>query len=128
MHPIVRLRSIIRLIVIGSLAAGCVAANDAPIPAGYDDRVAAARTSLEQNLDGLIRPTLSFAEVQCFANGGHVVVFTRSDKNDPSATAWTIQGPGAPADGWGGGFGAQGMAEEIAFNFAGVPRVPCPPR
>jgi hypothetical protein len=104
--------------------AACLPAADAPVPRGYEDLVNGARTSLRQNQDGLIRPPLAFLELRCFANGGHVVVFQVG--SDPAAIAFALQGPGAPVDGWGGGFG--GMEEEVAFNFAGVAEVDCPSR
>lgn len=117
------LRSTAQAWLLASLAA-CVPVADAPIPSGYEDLVHGARTSLEQHQDGLIRPALAFLKLRCFANGGHVVVFQMG--GDPAQIAFALQGPGAPVDGWGGGFG--GMAEEVAFNFAGVDEVDCPPR
>ena len=113
------------LVAAMALAVGaCVPAADAPIPSGYEDLVEGARTSLEQNQEGLIRPPLAFLALRCFANGGHVAVFQIG--GDPARIAFALQGPSAPVDAWGGGF--DGMEEEVAFNFAGVDEVDCPPR
>jgi hypothetical protein len=115
-------------LLVGSLAVACQAPNDAPIPAGYGDLVEGARASLEGNLEGIFSPGLAFVEIHCFANGGHVVIFRQVGGPNPGESAWTIQGRGAGVDGWGGGVGEENMNEEIACNFAGDPKVACPPR
>lgn len=113
--------------------AGCAQVTDAPIPPGYADLVSGARTSLANNMDGILRPGLAFRGIRCFANGGLVVVFREVGGANDGRAAWTIRGRGGADQGgdpssWGGGFGADSMAEEIAFNFPGVPQVACPPR
>ena len=114
------------LLLLLLLVVGCAAAKDAPIPAGYEDLVNGARASLIDNQEGFLRPGLAFEELRCFVNGGHVVVFREVGGPSDGRTAFTLQGPGAPVDGWGGGFGADALREEVAFNFAGVPQVDCP--
>jgi hypothetical protein len=106
----------------------CAAVPDAPVPPGYAELVAGARASLLQNIDGLIRPSLVFVQIRCFADGGHVAVFREVGGPDAGRTAFALQGPGAAVDGWGGGFGQDSMVEEVAFNFSGVPEIACPPR
>jgi hypothetical protein len=117
-----------RLVLLGAIAVACVPVNDAPIPPGYADLVDGARASLKGNLEGIFQPGLAFVGVHCFANGGHVVDFRQVGGPNPDESAWTIQGPGAGVDGWGGGVGEENMNDEIAFNFDGVPKVACPPR
>jgi hypothetical protein len=118
------------LVVVGCSPAGDVTASGAPIPAGYADVVSSARTSLLQNIDGFVRPALAFAELRCFADGGRVVLFQEVGGANAGRTDWAMQGAGAVAgpDGWAGGLGADGLQEEIDFNFGDAAPVACPPR
>jgi hypothetical protein len=115
-------------VIVALLVAACVPAADAPIPPGYEAQVPSARASLVDNAEGLIAPRLAFVAARCFANGGLVLVFREAGSTDPRDVAFAMQGAGAIADAWSGGFGQEGMEEEVAFNFGGIDEVPCPRR
>lgn len=84
--------------------------------------------SLLGEIEGILRPGLAFLELRCFANGGRVVIFREVGGSNAGQSDWAMQGAGAGTDSWAGGFGAESMGEEIAFNFGNVAQVPCPPR
>ena len=116
--------------LVATLLAACAPVADAPIPVGYEDVVNGARASVAANFEGIFRPGLAFVELRCLANGGHVVVFREVGGSNDGKLAWGMQGATAMpgSRGWSGGFGEDGMLQEIALNFGGIPRVACPPR
>lgn len=117
------------VLIAAITAAGCLPAADAPIPAGYDDLVDSARRSLLSNVEGLIRPSLAFTGIRCFANSGLIVVFRQVGGRSPGEPAFAMGGPDSAGNpgGWSGGFGQEGMEEEIEFNYGDVPEIACPP-
>ena len=115
--------------VLAAVLLGCAPVIDAQIPPGYQALVESARGNVLGNYEGLFRPGLAMTQIRCFANGGVVVLFRQVGGRTPGEPAFAMQGPGAVADAWAGGYGALAEIDaEIEFNFGHVPEVACPPR
>ena len=116
------------LFAILSLLVGCQG-GDAPIPVGYETKVADARTSLENNWEGLPRPNFAFVRVRCRMDRGMLIVFIERGGRHDGTFSVAMQGPGAVdgSNAWAGGFGIPDVDAdpETAF-FSDSPEAACP--
>jgi hypothetical protein len=117
------------------LAAGMALAacqgGDAPIPPAYEAKVEEARTSLEENWEGLPRPNFAFVRIRCRMDGGLLVTFVERGGRHDGMFSVAMQGPEA-IDGWGGWAGGFGIPDvdadgEIRHFFSESPEAACPP-
>ena len=64
-----------------------------------------------------------------FSPAGIVILFRQVGGPTPGEPAFAMQGPGAVADAWAGGYGDMAaIDDEIEFNFGDVPEIACLPR
>ena len=108
------------------LAAACGGTSPSSALTGFEDEVAAARRSLESNWDGPMPASFTYADLRCRADGGLLVLFHQRGVG-PDGLAVAMQGPGALADAWAGGFAPVDPATdpEIAHFFSEAPEVSC---
>jgi hypothetical protein len=122
-------RGAARTLLLAALVTACLAAQDGPIPPGYRDLVESARTSLLDNFEGLVLPSLAVVRIRCFANGGVVILFRQLGGPTPGELAFAMAGQGAVEGAWSGGFGdMDAIDQEVEFNFGLVAEVVCPAR
>lgn len=96
------------------------------VPPGLADRVAGARSSLQDNWEGwLFKPAFDFVGARCRADGGLLLLYALRGMG-ASGFGFAVQGPGAPGDAWSGGFTQDISTDsEIAFFFAESREIPC---
>jgi len=124
-----RHRAVLRVSIALALSlSGCGGSLAGIVPLGFEERIELARQSLVGNWDnGPIPPTFTFRQLRCRADGGLLVLFQQQGFGD-DGTAFAMQGGGALANAWAGGFAPIDPVNdrEIVAFFREKPEAVCP--
>jgi hypothetical protein len=117
---------IVAIAVLGSIFVPPLVLRDALAPAELAPYVDDARSSVGQNIEGLLPVHLRFTHARCRADGGSVLIFEQWQPPYLGVRYAYAMAGDSPPNSWGGGTGFEDLTSdsEIAY-FMGSNEVDC---